>query len=79
MIMSQEPVTLDVGDSGERIIAFLTVSAGMPVISARNVDEKSISGEMEVTAALSLGLVQSLRLTYTHQTKERICPRSAGV
>lgn len=77
--MSHEPVTRAAAASGDLTINLVTVDLGIPVISARNVDEKSISGEMVVTAALSLFRGQSFRLTYTHQMKERICPRSAGV
>jgi len=77
--MSHEPVTRLAVASGDRTISLMTDDWGIPVISARNVDEKSINGETVVTAAFSLFLGQSFRLTYTHQVKERICPRSAGV
>lgn len=57
----------------------VTVEAGMPVISARKDEEKSISGLTAVTAALSFSRDHADRFTYTHQQKERICPRSWGV
>jgi len=77
--MSQDPVTRPAAISGDLTMSFLTLDPGSPVISAKNVEEKSINGEMEVTAALTRLRVQSFRFTYTHQTKERICPLSAGV
>lgn len=58
---------------------FWTLEAGIPVISDKKDDVKSIKGETEVTAAFSCLRVHVLLLTYTHHTKARAWPRSAGV
>lgn len=78
-VTSQLPVTREVAMRGDRTIALHTVAVGIPVISDRNVEEKSISGDKEVIAALSCFRLQSLRLAYTHQTKASIWPRSFEV
>lgn len=69
--MSHDPVTLVTFISGDLIICLVTVSLGSPVISEKNVEEKSIKGEIEVTAAVSLDRFHDPRLTYTHHTNER--------
>lgn len=78
-LTSHDPVTRSIGARGDRTIVFVTVAVGMPVISARNVDEKSMSGETETIAALSCLRSHSFRFAYTHQTKARTCPRSLEV
>lgn len=58
---------------------FVEVDCGIPVISEKKAEEKSISGLTEVMAAVSFFLGHVDRLTYTHQQNARACPRSCGV
>lgn len=60
-------------------MCLLAVSRGKPVMSAKKVEENSMSGEIAVIAAVSFARLQVIRLTYTHHTNDRACPRSAGV
>lgn len=76
---SHEPVTRETLRSGGLIMFLVAVDDGTPVISDRKDDEKIMSGLTAVMAAVSLERDQDERFTYTHQAKERICPRSAGV
>lgn len=48
-------------------------------MSAKKVEEKSMRGETDVTAAASFARLQDIRLTYTHHTKASAWPRSADV
>lgn len=65
--------------SGGLIMFLVAVDDGTPVISPRKVEENSMRGLTEVTAAVSLVRGQEERFTYTHHTNDRICPRSCGV
>ena len=76
---SHDPLMRVTFMSGGRIMFFVAVDWGMPVISARKDEENIIRGLTAVTAAVSFLRGQEERFTYTHQAKDRICPRSAGV
>lgn len=64
---------------GGLIMLFVAVDFGMPVISEKKDDEKSIIGLTAVMEAMSFLLGHVDRFTYTHQQNERTCPRSCGV
>ena len=76
---SHDPVMRATFRSGGLIMFLVAVEDGMPVMSAKNEEENIISGLTAVMAAVSFARDQEDRFTYTHQVKERICPRSAGV
>ncbi|MFB7858771.1 hypothetical protein [Rhodococcus qingshengii] len=61
--MSQDPVTLLTPMCGGLIMCLVAVSLGRPVMSAKNVEEKSISGDTEVIAAVSFTLLHFVLLT----------------
>lgn len=61
--MSHDPVTRDTFISGDLIMFFVAVDDGIPDISARKVDENSISGLTDVMAAVSFRRGHAARFT----------------
>lgn len=61
--MSHVPVTLLTSMLGALIMCFVAVSWGSPVMSAKNDEEKSMSGEIDVIAAESFALPHDVLLT----------------